>query len=221
MATFKRENLDLFLSYGYYRQLFTDNMFTTEFVDGFPVYWIRYRVNDLVLSKSLKKLVYSTDKYYVKNYRFLKIDENLQLLFDRYKNDIAPFNGIDSLAKAFDPGIDMFDTQLLTIEDCGKLIAAGIFDRGKRTIASILNYYHPDYKKCSLGLYLLIEEINYCIRHGFSYCYPGYISPYMNKFNYKLRPDKNAIEVYDVQNNYWLSYKESGLASNFDKSCLY
>ncbi|MEJ7659632.1 MAG: hypothetical protein WKG07_08390 [Hymenobacter sp.] len=41
----------------------------------------------------------------------------------------------------------------------GHLIAAGIFDQGTRSLAGIVNFYDPDYRKYSLGKYLMLYEI--------------------------------------------------------------
>jgi arginine-tRNA-protein transferase len=89
----------------------------------------------------------------------------------------------------------LFDSKLIEVRDGGKLIAAGIFDQGSATIAGIKNIYHPEYKKYSLGKYMILLKYQYCLQQGIKWYYPGYFAPENPKFNYKIDFDKNATEV--------------------------
>ena len=71
---------------------------------------------------------------------------------------------------------NVYDTAMIEVRDQGKLIAAGIFDKGRQSIAGILNFYHPGYNKYSLGKYLMLLKIDYAIAHSKQWYYPGYTS---------------------------------------------
>jgi arginine-tRNA-protein transferase len=95
---------------------------------------------------------------------------------------------------------------MVEIRDCTRLIAVGYFDKGSNSIAGILNFYHPDYKKYSLGKYLILKKIDYALGHGIEFYYTGYMSTIYTKFDYKLYPDTNAIEVWLPVEKEWTSY---------------
>ena len=89
----------------------------------------------------------------------------------------------------------LFDSMIIEIRDSSKLIGAGIFDQGSNAIAGIKNIYHPEYKKYSLGKYLIWLKYQYCLHQNIKWYYPGYFAPANPKFNYKIDFDKNATEV--------------------------
>ncbi len=60
---------------------------------------------------------------------------------------------------------------MIEIRDGNKLIAAGFFDLGEISVAGILNFYHPDYKSKSLGIYLLLLEIDHAKKQGKEWFY--------------------------------------------------
>jgi leucyl-tRNA---protein transferase len=58
-----------------------------------------------------------------------------------------------------------------------------------------MNFYHPDYKKFSLGKYLMMLKIELGQRKNLSWYYPGYIVYKRPEFDYKLFVNKNTVEV--------------------------
>ena len=101
-----------------------------------------------------------------------------------------------------------FNTEVIKITDKNELIAAGLFDKGSNSISGAMNFYNPEYRKFSLGKYLMLEKINYCLRNGIEYYYVGNIVPGIPKLDYKLFVDKNAVEVYDMTTGNWVPYQE-------------
>ena len=69
----------------------------------------------------------------------------------------------------------IFDTWVVDVRADGQLIAAGIFDQGTRSLAGIVNFYDPDFRKYSLGKYLMLCKLNYAQRQNLAYYYPGYL----------------------------------------------
>ncbi len=94
------------------------------------------------------------------------------------------------------------------------MIAVGYFDKGNNSLAGILNFYHPEYKKYSLGKYLILNKIDFALENDIPFYYTGYISTFYTKFDYKLYPDVNAIEVYLPVEKEWQPYNQ------FDKISL-
>src|SRR6185436_10781282 len=83
---------------------------------------------------------------------------------------------------------NLFDSEIIEIRDGGKLIAAGIYDKGSTAIEGIMNFYDPAYKKYILGKYLMLLKVQHAIENKMQFYYPGYIAYKYNKFDYKLFP---------------------------------
>lgn len=49
------------------------------------------------------------------------------------------------------------------------LLQLDFSDKGANAIAGILNFYHPDYKKFSLGKYLILQKIEFARANRFLY----------------------------------------------------
>lgn len=101
---------------------------------------------------------------------------------------------------------NVYDSFLVEVRDQCSLIAAGIFDNGQKSIAGIMNFFLPDYKKYSLGKYLMLLKIEYALSQGKKWYYPGYIVEGYPKFDYKLFVDKAAAEIFIPEQNGWRRY---------------
>jgi len=137
-----------------------------------------------------------------------EITQEIQNLFARYRTrrkfHIRPkLEGILLNADNF-----FFDSYIMEVRDNGRLIAAGVFDRGHHSIQDMINFYDPLYKKYSLGKYLMLLKYKYCLQNGFTFYYPGYYIPGQDTLSYKLFIDKNATEVYLPEANTWIGYYE-------------
>ena len=188
--------LDSFLNAGWYRMGY--KMFTTNFIEDFghtyPVYWLRYDVPHLKPQKSYHKLQ-RINKDFTVDIRSFELTEELEELHALYFNDINFITTTTIGELMLDTNNVVFDSRLIEIRDGKKLIAAGIFDQGANSIAGIKNIYHPDYKKYSLGKYLIWLKYQHCLQQGIQSYYPGYFAPANPKFNYKIEFDKNATQV--------------------------
>lgn len=206
--TYKDDLLDRYLEFGWFRMLHF--MFTTDNIEKenqtFPVFWLRYQINKINFNKKHRQLN-NSNKNFTVTIKPLIIDTEIEELFINYKKT-ATFMGYKTIAEAFETGLTVFDTYVITIRNNNQLIACGFFDKGKNAIAGIMNIYHPDYKKYSLGKYLLMQKINYCIVNNIPLYYPGYLVPGLAKFDYKLYPDVTATEVYVQTLGIWISYND-------------
>jgi len=91
--------------------------------------------------------------------------------------------------------LSIFDTYEVCIYDGEKLIGFSIFDVGHVSIASILGIFDATYHQYSIGLFTMLQEIEYAQSIGYQYYYPGYILSKTRVFDYKLRLGK--MEYYN------------------------
>lgn len=205
----KGEILDYYLAKGWYRMgmyVFTTAIVQTEEAT-FPVYWLRYSTPQIRLNKSNLALL-KKNKHFTVSYQPLILTKELEDLHTAYYHSINFETSPNLQEFIFEPGREIFDTHVIEIREAGKLIAAGIFDKGKDSIAGIRIFFHPDYKKYSPGKYLILLKCNFCRLHRINWYYPGYFSPNYPKFDYKLFVDKNSTEVFIPVENTWIAYKD-------------
>jgi len=207
---FKGDCLDDYLAAGYYRMQHA--IFTTHFTqmdlgkDPLPVFWLRTPVKQI---KQDKKSIAIRNKCagFKVSYQKATISEDINKLYSIYRKHInfdAGENCESYLHDNYFP--NPFDSWMIEIRDENNLIAAGYFDLGKNAIAGILNFYHPDYKKYSLGKYLMLMKIDYALHNDITFYYTGYISTAISKFDYKIFPDAAAIQVFLPKVKLWIPY---------------
>jgi len=200
--------LDEFLAAGYYRMHHT--MFTTHHTrmdtegENLPVFWLRTRVNDIIESSTAAALRKKCARFTV-HYKPAAITAETEALYNQYHSSID-FNSSATVYDCLHDSLlpDPFDSRMIEIRDAGTLVAAGYFDVGRQAISGILNFYHPAYKKYSLGKYMIYEKMLYCKHENFKYFYPGYFVPGYAMFDYKLQIGRPAIEYFDTYTKQWL-----------------
>lgn len=200
--------LDVWLSRGYYRM--QQQVFTCQFVffdnTFYSVHWLRIVLDKVSYGKSQLRLLRINQKFSVAIKPFVLSDE-LETLYSQYWNFVN-FDAPPTVESCLLDGAsqNVFDTYVIEVRDENQLIAAGIFDNGSRSIAGIMNFYHPAYRKYSLGKYLMLLKINYAQAHKKAYYYPGYLVSKYPKFDYKLFPCQEATEVLDSVSGWWLPF---------------
>ncbi|QKZ11260.1 arginine-tRNA-protein transferase [Spirosoma sp. KUDC1026] len=200
--------LDFFLSLGYFRM--QQEVFTCRYLilenNLHPVYWLRLDLAVVTFGPKQSRLLRINDQFLVTVVPFTLTDE-LEDLYAIYRSSIdfdAP-ESVQSCLLGNSTG-NVFDTSVVEVRDNGQLIAAGIFDNGACSIAGIMNFYHPDYRKQSLGKFLMLQKINYARQQRKTYYYPGYIVGNYPKFDYKLFACQSATEVLDENSGTWLPF---------------
>lgn len=138
----------------------------------------------------------------------MAITEELEHLYALYKTAISfePSPSVADWLYGEDDDKKIFDTHIIEIRDGDKLIAAGIYDKGNRSIAGIMNFYHPEYRKFSLGKYLVLLKAQYAMASRFKWYYPGYITHDYPAFDYKLFVGEPNIEALVPELNGWHPY---------------
>lgn len=199
------EELDRYLAEGWFRM--GQTIFTTNFLNFkqkfYSAIWLRIRLSECLPSKSEEKLIKANANFSVRIQR-AALDQEKENLFARYRAQVSfePSSSIHSLlfGKAAD---NVYDTIEITVRDGEKLIGCGFFDLGKTSTAGITSFYDPDYKKFSLGKFLIYKKIEYARVNGFDFFYPGYFVPGYSAFDYKLKLHNNAQEYFDLATSRW------------------
>ena len=207
--------LDYYLSLGYYRM--QQNLFTCRFLphDGalFPVHWLRVVLAQVVDGSKQRRLFRQNERFSVavRPFRFTTEYEELYAIYHR----AVAFDTAPTLEALLQDGATdtVFHTAIVEVRDGEQLIAAGIFDEGTDTIAGIVNFYHPDYAKHSLGKYLMLLKIECARRWQKSYYYPGYLVYGYPKFDYKLFACPSATEAFDCFSRQWLLFSWDDVAA--------
>lgn len=204
----KENELDFFLSIGYYRM--QQEIFTCRYIvfgDKLcPVHWLRIALASVTYGPKQARLLRINEQFSVAVKPFVLSGE-IETLYTLYKNRLN-FDTYESVESCLLNGATQsaFDTYMVEVRDGNTLIAVGVFDNGERSIAGILNFYHPDYHRQSLGKYLMLLKINYARLQQKDYYYPGYIVSNYPKFDYKLFACEAATEVFDSSSGRWLPF---------------
>jgi len=198
--------LDVFLAMGWYRM--GQGIFTTHGIfqqeQIFRVFWLRYNLQQLAPYKKSTKKIIDNNLHFEVTIKSLAVTEEMEALYELYRAgvDFEPASNVKQWL--YEAGsTNVFDTYTIEIRDGGALIAVGIFDKGKKAIAGIMNFYNPLYKKYSLGKYLMLLKIKYAQEKKIKWYYPGYIVPGYPKFDYKLFVDKPGAEIFIPEANAW------------------
>ncbi len=198
-------HLDRYLQHGWFRM--GQSLFTTNFLhfkqQYFSAIWLRVVLRNFASDRTQEKLMKRNKRFRVE-FKPASLDLAKEELFAHYKQGI-PFETSPSLyhllqGKAFH---NIFHTMEVSLYDGESLIAAGFFDLGEKAAAGITSFYNPQYKKYSLGKYLIYLKMNYCKSQGLEYFYPGYFVPGYSFFNYKLDLGREALEYLDVTTDRW------------------
>lgn len=215
MQIIKGPILDSYLAAGYYRwqsSIFTDNCCYDAASDNIvDVFWLRTNLAKVGYVKNLS--IYRKNKRFSVNLTKAIITTEIEELYKKYKSHIT-FNAPESVNQILNGNPDveptaLFDTQMITIRDREKLIAASYFDLGKLTMMDIVNFYDPDYKKYSLSKYMMLLKMEYGIEHKMKFYYPGYIALKTTVFDYKIFPSADAMEVL-LTDGKWYPYNKFG-----------
>ena len=199
------EMLDYYLSQGYYRM--QQDLFTCRFLprEGQlnTVHWLRIVLPQVQYGPKQRRLLRLNERFSVL-VKPLRLTAEYEALYARYRQNLD-FDTSASLEALLLDGAThtVFRTEIVEVRDQGQLIAAGILDAGSDSIAGIVNFYDPDYRKFSLGKYLLLLKIEYARAEQLAYYYPGYLVHGYPKFDYKLWACPAATEVFNSRTHHW------------------
>ncbi|MBS1747563.1 MAG: arginine-tRNA-protein transferase [Bacteroidetes bacterium] len=207
---FKGAMLDYLLAAGYYRMqhlMFTcTDTFISEDYKSIPVFWLRTLVNKYRISKSAKLILKKCSGFTV-NIEPAIVDAETEMLYALYKDHVTFTISPTCKDYLHHPYLTMpFDSMMIKVRDKNRLIAVGVVDKGKDAIAGIMNIYHPDYAIFSLGKFLMLQKLKYAQSQAMKFYYTGYISTKITKFDYKVFPDIDAVQVFLPIEQQWVQY---------------
>lgn len=203
------EELDDYLAKGWFRMgqtIFTCRFITFEDV-LFTTVWLRLSLDGFRFSKSQRKLMRKNQNQFKVISRKAIFNKEKEELYQVHRKRFSGHVSKTLRSSLFgDTSFNIYDTYEIAIYDGEQLVGCSFFDRGEKTLASIMGMFHPDYNKYSLGYYTMLEEMAYGQQHNYKEYYPGYVVPGYGKFDYKLRI--GATDYYDEVSNSWLPYKD-------------
>ncbi len=204
------KELDEFLEMGWYRM--GQSIFTTHFImpedQMYRVFWLRYNLKHIALGKSQRRIKTGNRQFEV-SVKPVEITDEIEDLYTVYQTgvDFPAAKSVYHWLYGDELPSNVFDTELIEIRDKTKLIAVGIADWGSESIAGIMNFYHPDYKRFSLGKYLMMLKIELGQRRNIQWYYPGYVVYKRPEFDYKLCFNNNTVEILIPELDGWQLYR--------------
>jgi arginine-tRNA-protein transferase len=207
-AVVQGDVLDFYLGQGYYRM--HQDLFTCQFLplDGtiYTAHWLRLVLPEVSFGPSQRRLL-RLNAGFARELRPFELTEEYEELYARYRAAID-FDAPETVESFTLAGArhNVFPTSVIELRDAGRLIAVGIFDQGNRSLAGIMNFYDPAYRKHSLGKYLMLLKINDARQQGKQFYYPGYVVHRYPKFDYKLFACPAATEVFDSFRGRWVPF---------------
>jgi leucyl-tRNA---protein transferase len=199
------DSLDNYLEKGWFRM--GQTIFTTNFLHFkeklYSALWLRIDLLQFAPNSTQKKL-------YKQNARFRTaigpaiFSEEKETLYHKYRQSIA-FDASSSIHQLMfgSTSFNIYNTYEVCIYDESKLIGCGFFDIGNNSAAGITSFYDPEYKKNSLGKYLIYMKIDHCKSLGLHHFYPGYFVPGYSHFDYKLTLTRSGLEYLDLATSKW------------------
>jgi arginine-tRNA-protein transferase len=125
-----------------------------------------------------------------------KITPDIEKLFDRHKKRFKssiPDSIFDFLSEK--PESIPCPARQLTVLDKRKILAVSYFDEGSRAVSGIYAMFDNEFSKLGLGIFTLLREIEYSIKHGKEFYYLGYAYAGKSFYDYKKR--FASTEYYD------------------------
>jgi leucyl-tRNA---protein transferase len=203
--------VDQILAMGWYRM--HQSIFTTSHVslgDLYRVRWLRYAIAEIKIHASHKRIKRNTKNFRFSIEDFIYRDEHRDLHL-RYRASID-FDGAPSITDCLfgeeEVIPSIFDTKCVSVYDGEKLIACGYFDVGKVSATSILHFFDPEYKRYSLGKYLMLLTLDYLRDNNYRFYYPGYIVQGNPKMDYKLFIGKEQAQYFEPSTGDWKYFHE-------------
>lgn len=204
--------LDQLLALGWYRMhqyLFTCSHIGIE--EPHRVHWLRYDISEIRIHSSHQRIRKRNKNFRFTIENFTALREDHRQLHQRYRSSID-FDGALSIEDClFGEEIitgNIFNTKCISVYDHDTLIAGGYFDVGDKASASILHFFDPQYRKYSLGKYLILITIDYLKLQGYEYYYPGYVVEDVAKMDYKLFLGKCEAQYFDPLTVRWKYFEE-------------
>jgi len=168
--------------------------------ETFHVIPLRINLENFQSSRSQKR-IFSRNRDIEVVFRDACIDGEKERLFEihrkRFKENI-PASLYDFLSHV--PAI----IPCRTLECCfyleRKLIAAGFMDVGDHSTSCVYTIFDTAYAKRSLGIFMILQQVQYSLERGMSYVYHGYA--YKENSVYDYKKNFHGLECFDWAGNW-------------------
>jgi arginine-tRNA-protein transferase len=231
LGIYKGDSLDYALADGYFRM--GNDIFTTNevFVGNYgksaiydPVFWLRLNLKKAKETATTKRIRKKCARFSF-TIQEAVITEEIEVLYAQYLASVN-FDGYPS-CKGCIPEVNtpssVFETYMINVFDQSKLIAVAFFDIGLQSLMSVLHFYHPSYKRFSLGKFLMQITRQFAMDSKMDFVYPGYFTIDGTKMDYKIFPQKEAMEVFLSKDKCWVpleNYTKAELEDYYFKQVL-
>ncbi len=201
--------LDRYLGAGWFRNsimLFRSKLLCME-GDLFNVVNIRLPLAGYQHARRHQKLMKRNNSLFKVSINRASIDDDKERLYQSHKPRFKGFVYADLHQFLYSDTIgSVFETHEIEIRSKdGRLVALSYFDLGQTSMASLIGIYDPEFSRYSLGTYTMLLELEYALRNGLKYYYPGYIFDKPSVFDYKLK--FGEFEYYDWDGK-WKPYHD-------------
>lgn len=203
--------MDGLLEMGWYRM--SQHVFTTRHIylgetEVYEVLWARINLQTWTQTERHKRLLKQAQRFSI-SLQTASISPAIEKLYTQYRSVIS-FDASESVTAYLleQQPHNFFPTLMWQVHDSDQLVAVSYFDEGMSSAAGILTFFHPQYKKYSLGLLLYLESVRHASLSGKQYFYPGYIAMNNPKFDYKLLAGKENIEIWEFETMRWIPYAQ-------------
>ncbi len=166
---------------------------------------LRIRLAEFILSKSQRRVLRRNSDIDVK-IQPIEVTNETHDLFDRHKRRFK--RGVPNTIYDFlSPDAANEPTKGLEVSarSDDKLLAVSFFDVGKTSVSSIYCIFDPTETSRSLGIFTMLKEIEYALKTGMEYYYPGYA--YEGESFYDYKKHFAATEAFDWNRN-WGKFEE-------------
>ena len=200
------EQHDELLANGWFRNNINVIASSIKFLGGgwHSCVMLRAPLENFTWKKRLRKLMRKNGEMFTVTTRPFQQTQEKEALWQNFKSTVHNWALIPQLDKHLlkDAPPRDFNTWELCVYQGEKLVAFSIFDRGKRSIASLEAAYDPACQRYSLGVYTMLMEIEFAMQEGLAFYYPGFYPRGVAMFDYKLRPGN--IEFFRLKEKRWL-----------------
>jgi arginine-tRNA-protein transferase len=148
---------------------------------------MRINVNAFTPKKSHRKLLRRNREKFRIQWGAPKWDEEHNLIFKHHSLRFSERTN-ESLSDSYllegpERQFDEFECSVF-YED--RLIAFSYVDIGAQSMASIMCSFDSEFDGDSLGIYTMLEELEFAKKMGLQWYYPGYVLDHCRSFDYKL-----------------------------------
>ncbi|HRI15132.1 MAG TPA: arginine-tRNA-protein transferase [Verrucomicrobiota bacterium] len=128
--------------------------------------------------------------------RVAEVDEERRDLFDRHKERFSESipNALDDFVGP-DPSVIPVPAVEFNVFAGDQLVAVSYLAQGQRSVASLYGFFEPSWGQRSLGMFTMLQEIQYAQNTGRELYYPGYALAKPSSMDYKKR--FNGLESYE------------------------